>query len=237
MSTLHTLSLSFDLPLFPTDLFRFRGAIADIYGKDNDLFHNHDNAPDSKVQFRQRYPLIQYRVHKGHAGVFGVNEGAEALEHLVEAKLLDQFSLEGRSRPLELSGILRDPTFEPKVSPADQPYRYRIHQYLPFTPKNYREYQNHFGMQGKLDQLGRLLRNHVVAFAWGVGWQLPQDRRIAVTINDLDRVRKVTVKGQSKMAFDLVFSTNARLPEGLGLGQKTAFGFGMTVPVSKDLIK
>jgi hypothetical protein len=228
---IHTLSLTFDLPLRHADLFRFRGAMADLAGRENDLFHNHDNATDSEAEFRQRYPLIQYRVHHGHAGMYGVNDGALALERLVESKCLIHFSLEGKHRPLELNGVMRDPDFVPEVSSGDQPFRYRTYHYLPFSSRNYLEYQEHFAVQGKLDLLTRLLRNHVVAFAWGVGWQLPRDRRVTVTINDLDRVRKVTVKGQSRMAFDLVFSTNARLPEGIGLGRKTAFGFGATIPV------
>ncbi len=231
MNTLHTLTTTFDLKILHRDLPLFRGAVAQLAGRDQDLFHNHNNDARSGKSYRQRYPLIQYRVHRGHAGIFGVNEGAVALEEILETQRFSRFSMKGRYRPLELSGYIRDPAFEPVVSLKEEMYRYRIYSYIPFSPRAYQEFKSQFDILDKFKVLQRILRNHVVAFAWGVGWELREDRRIEVTINDLERIRKVTVKGQSIMAFDLDFSVNAKLPEGVGLGRKSAFGFGATIPL------
>ena len=230
MTTLHTLSLAFDLKLRHRELPGFRGAMAALAGLNQDLFHNHNNAAGSQAQFKQRYPLIQYRVHHGHAAIFALNAGALALEKLVDSGKLAQFAMNGRARPLELAGVLREPQFLPQV--ADHPtFRYRISQYLAFSPERFAEYKASLSLVEKISLLERTLRNHIVAFAWGAGWQLPEDRRISVVINDLNRANMVPFKGQQLMAFDLVFSVNARLPEGIGLGRKPAFGFGATIPL------
>jgi hypothetical protein len=231
MNTLHTLSLTFDLKLRHHELPQFRGALAHLAGLDQDLFHNHDNAAESPQSHRQRYPLIQYRVHLGQAGVFGINEGACALERLVENHRIDDFRMNGRSRPLELAGVLRDPEFRPFVQANDLPFEYRIFRYLPFSPERHQEYDSQADMHARIDLLATLLRNHIVAFAYGVGWQLPEDRRVSVSIVDFIEARRLRVKDQPVTGFDLVFRTNARLPEGLGLGRKTAFGFGPAVPI------
>jgi hypothetical protein len=228
-NSISTLAASFDLPLRHAELPAFRGAMASFVGLQQDLFHNHDNDPASTAEFRNRYPLIQFRVHRGQASIFGINAGAEALESLIFQPSLQKFELKGRRCPLTLSQHYRDRSFRPEVKAAEQPFRYRIYHYLPFAPRSYHEYQSTFDVRDKMDHLARLLRNHIVAFAWGVGWELPSDRRVAVTINQLDRVSKVSAKGQPMMAFDLEFSTNARLPEGVGLGRKTAFGFGVII--------
>ncbi len=231
MNRLHTLTATFDLKLKHSDLSKFRGAVAQLAGYDQDLFHNHDNGSGPTDKSRQRYPLIQYRVHHGHAGIFGINEGAEALEQLIEDGHFARFSMNGCARPLELSGYIRDPAFEPCILASENSHTYRIYKYLPFSGKAYREYKSQFDVRDKLTVLQRLLRNHLVAFAWGVGWELSPEKRIEITINDLDRVSKVSAKNREVVAFDLVFSANAKLPEGVGIGRKSAFGFGATIPL------
>ena len=59
----------------------------------------------------------------------------------------------------------------------------------------------------------------------------PNPLPLEVTINDIDRVKKVNVLGQNMMAFDLVFSANILLPEGIAIGRKVAFGFGFVIGI------
>lgn len=230
MNTIHTLSLTFDMPLRHHELPRFRGAMAQIAGWEQDLFHNHDNSA-APGAYMHRYPLVQYRVHQGQAGVFGINGGARALEELLESRRTEGFFLNGQPRPLECARIQRNPRFEPEVVAADLPFSYRIYRYLPFGDRRIQDYHRAADMHAKIDLLARLLRNHIVAFAHGVGWDLPEERKVEVGIADFGAARKLQVKEQPVMAFDLEFRSNARLPEGLGLGRKTAFGFGTTVPL------
>jgi hypothetical protein len=227
-----TLSLTFDLPLRHADLPAFRGAFAAMAGHAQDLFHNHDNQAGSTRDYHHRYPLVQYRVHDGHAAILGINEGAEAIGRLHRAQRFGDFSLQGRRMPLQVAhSRLQAPA--PALIDGEGPQRYRLYHYLPFTPENYQQYKTLPSLSDKVPFLERILQNHIVAMARGTGCDLPDDAPLAVRLQDIDRVKKVNALGTPMMAFDLVFTAQARLPEGIGLGRKVAFGFGFSVPLGK----
>lgn len=228
MNTIHTSAFTFDLPLEHRDLPNFRGAISALAGREKDLFHNHDNRPGSDRSFHQRYPLVQYRIHGGKASIFGVNEGARAIEQLLQEQQFGAFRMNGRRLPLALSSYHHNPDFVPRIT--EEHHFYRIYSYIPFSFKAFQEYESLPSLHAKIDHLERLLRNHIVAFAYAVNWKLPEDRRIKVNLLDLDSMQKVRIKGHQLMAFDMAFTSNALLPKGVGIGRKTAFGLGVTVP-------
>lgn len=221
-------SLRFDLRLRPDELYAFRGAMAALAGKEHDLFHNHDNSKGDPAGYHQRYPLIQYRVQAGQASVFALNEGAEALEQLHRSGAFDRFEMNGRAMPLQVAHRIRERGLE--VSVTDQFRSYRIHGYLPFSNESYHKYRELYALRDRVALLERLLRNHVVAFAFGLGVELPRENPVRVVLVDFINVRKVTFKQQRMMVFDLVFGVNVDLPEGIALGRKTAFGFGTLTP-------
>lgn len=230
MTAIQTISLTFDLPFRHEQIPALRGAMAAFAGKENDLFHNHDLSRDNgNDHYRHRYPLIQYRVHEGKAAIFGINKGAEALDFLRKRKDLSTFSMNGYRHPLQVINSQREGSWQLGITPPDQMVRYRIYRYLPFHPENYRQYKSLFSLQDKIAFLERLLRNHLVSFFYGAGWNPETQPELTVVINDLDRVKKVKVMGINMMAFDLVFSVNSNLPEGIGIGRKTAFGFGWMI--------
>jgi hypothetical protein len=243
-----TLQLHFSLPLRHDHLPAFRGAFAALAGKDNDVFHNHDNNLQSENTFLHRYPLVQYRVHDGCAAIYAINEGAEALEKLGKQGAFAHFKMNGHHLPLEVVRRSRDRNIALQIQPIQQQSRYRIYHYIPFTPENYNLYKSHFALVTKVEMLQGLIRNHIVAMLRSVGVGRGELREessqhhddsprsslhapLEVTINDIDRVKKVNVLGQNMMAFDLVFSANVNLPEGIALGRKVAFGFGFVIGV------
>ena len=227
-----TLSLTFDLPLRHADLPAFRGAFAHMAGHADALFHNHDNDAASQRDSLHRYPLVQYRVHDGQAAILGINEGAEAIGRLHRAQCFADFSLQGRRMPLRVAHSRLQAPAPALLGAGDAaPRRYRLYHYLPFTPENYQQYKALPGLSDKVPFLERILQNHIVAMARGTGCDLPTDAPLAVRLQDIDRVKKVNALGTPMMAFDLVFSAQAQLPEGIGLGRKVAFGFGFCVPL------
>lgn len=223
---MHMLSLSFDLPLYHNQIEDFRGAFADLAGLKNDLFHNHDNSTEGSKAVIYRYPRVQYRVHNGMATVMGINEGAVALNALLESNKLKHFRLNGRSAPLAIKETREVQNFKALIAPRGTMHKYRIYKWLPLNQANYTLYKAYDDMGDKLTFLESILRGHIVAFAQSMGWQLPQNRKVKVVINDLDRITKVKVLGTEMLAVDLIFSTNALLPDRLGLGRKTAYGYG-----------
>ena len=153
---------------------------------------------------------------------------------------LEGMLLEGRFRnfridrqiiPLEVTRQFSDPCFRFRFEGRDQPFRYRIRNYIPFDSGKFHDYQGLFGLQEKINRVQHLLNNHLVSFAYGVGWELGQEYRIQTTVNAIERVKSLPFKNGERLAFDLVFSTNMRLPESVGIGPKAAFGFGPVVPV------
>lgn len=223
---LHTLSLTFRLPLKHRQIEAFRGAFADMAGKANDYFHNHNNSETGSAEVLYRYPRIQYRVHNGMATVFGINEGAVALSKLADSNQLEQFRMGGRHIPLQVSEMREVQHFKPKVMPRNQMQRYRIYRWLPLNQANYTLYKAYDKLTDKGPFLENILKGHIVDFAENMGWEIPTNRKIKVVINDIDRVTKVNLFDTDMVAFDLVFSTNALLPDRIGLGRKKAFGFG-----------
>lgn len=226
-----TLSLTFDLPLRHADLPAFRGAFAHMAGHDQDLFHNHDNDAARAGDYHHRYPLVQYRVHDGHAAILGINAGAEAIGRLHRDQRLADFSLGGWHKPLRVAHSRLQAPAPALLDGSAAPRRYRLYHYLPFTSENYQHYKSLPGLSDRVPFLERILQNHIVAMARGTGCDLPADAPLAVRLQDIDRVKKVNALGTPMMAFDLVFTAQAQLPEGIGLGRKVAFGFGFTVPL------
>ena len=227
------LALTFDLPLHAGDIPAFRGALARLAGQDplNELFHNHNNDPAQRASYYHRYPLVQYRVQGPHAMVVGVGQGARALAALRDSGRFRGFRIRGHRHPLRVIDEATRPDLALEVHPTELPHGYRLTRYLPFSEARYHEYKALPGLREKTELLERLLINHLVSFAYGVGWSLPAEHRLQVRLTEIDRIRKVRALKQAYMAFDLRFDSNARLPTGIALGRKAAFGFGTLVPV------
>ena len=227
---INTLSLTFNLPLHHEEIEFFRKGICAIAGKDNDLFHNEklEAERDDPAKYIERYPLIQYQVHGGKASVIGINEGAQALDCMERKGLLKAIKMPGHGRPIELGLIERrqDNNFALGKPTKSKSYNYRIYGYLPLNRENYKAYKGLADMKEKITLLEKLLGNHIISFSYGVGWEIPPEKKLKVSIIDLDRVKKLSVLGADMMGFDMVFSLNTLLPDRIGLGRKTAFGYG-----------
>lgn len=220
--TVNTLSVIFDLTLQKESLPAFRGAMAAFAGHDNALWHNHTG--ENEKPYLYRYPLIHYRIHNNNAALYGINEGAEAIDTVLRSKNISNFYMNGRGCPLKICEWKQDSNFGLKLLP--QTHSYRLYNYLPLTPENYTNYKQLPKFTDKVQLIETLLANHIIAFAQAVGWQWQKDQRLEVVVQDIDRIKKTEVMGTPMMAFDLVFTANALLPDRLGIGRKTAFGYG-----------
>ena len=84
-------------------------------------------------------------------------------------------------------------------------------------------------------KLEQILASNIIAFAKGIHWQLPQ--RLDVTLLQLRATHTVQHKGVPMVAFDISFSANIDLPDGLGLGKACSHGFGVVQPLVKKEVK
>jgi hypothetical protein len=225
-TSISTLTLEFDIPCFPQEVKQFRGVIAELGGWDNALFHQHDNnGVESKLL--HRYPLIQYRSYKDRPYIYAINEGREALMALWKSGAIDKYY---KDRGIKLHIDVYDkPKQYLRLVPMQEQfmYRYRIMQYVPFNNANYNVYKNLPTYLNKIAFLEKLLVQHLQGMATGLGWKWDRnEHRLLATIDDIDRFEKIREHHNDFIAIDLVFYTNALLPDRIAIGNDMAFGRG-----------
>ena len=218
------LQASFDLPIRPQEIGRWRGAFIEMGAFNEDLFHNHkgDN-------YHYRYPLVQYRMHKGKAALFAINEGVEALQRVL-AENKWELNWKGESVPLRIEDLKMR---EVHLSMLETPRRYVVKDWLALNEKNYRLWAKAPGLVARVQLLEKLLANQLIALCNGMNYRMPS--RLEVSIESISRTRKVPLYGIDRVAFDLDFRANIFLPSGLAFGKGVSHGFGRQFPFRKKL--
>lgn len=218
---LRLLTLTFTHPLYPRQIPQWRGAFIQMGGWENDLFHNHRGDEG----YHYRYPSIQYRQHKGHAAIFALNEGVDALQEVLATKDW-QINWEGESRPLQIQDLRMH---EHHLRMLPQPKEYKIFNWLPFNEQNYQNWRASTNLVERIQLLERILAANIIAFLASVRWHLPE--RLEVSIQHLQQAKKVRCHGTPMLAFNINFTCNLLLPHGIAFGRSVSHGFGWTKPV------
>jgi hypothetical protein len=199
----------YELPLF-------RGAIIKRAGM-QEIFHNH--VGDSRMRYG--YPLIQYKRIDGRAAIVGLGDGAEALEELIRRQDY-VFELGKRLVSMEL---LSDKVEETAFEVEGEEGIYDLALWLPLNEENYEEYKRREKEGGRIEMLERILTGNILSMLKGVGrWT---EERLEVSIIRIKRVSKVRVKGCERLAFDVTFRSNVRMPQWIGLGKNVSLGYGI----------
>jgi Cas6b C-terminal domain/Cas6b N-terminal domain len=228
-TSLPTLHLQFpNIPLTQGQIPQWRGAVIASIGGEHaaegtDRFHNHQ--PGSG-QYLYRWSSVQYRVVDGCAGLWAIGpDSTSDLLHWV-AKLPATLRVGQRMYPL---GPLRIRREVHTLRIDTQAHRYQLRQYLPLNQQNHREHTEKDSMTERIKDLERLIGSHIIAFAKAVDWRVPE--RFDIEIHDIQRMQSTPYKETPLMAYDLTFSTTVVLPPHIGLGRKTAFGYGVCTPL------
>jgi len=222
--------IDFDLAVEFSEMSAFRGAVARLLSDQlkksgspelADLAHQHEK--DSSVIYR--YPLIQYKHLYGRAAIIGIGEGANAVECLRNLGH-EAVRLHGRHAQLTTLQQKRN-TLGLRLLP--EPQTYTINKWIALNADNYAQYQVADGLIGRAMILESLLKHHVVEFAKGVGWHIPQKFRLH--IQEMESY-PIGFKGNTFLAFTVKFATDAFLPNYIGLGKGKSHGYGMIKQVS-----
>ena len=222
MARLRYMSVRFSPELTLSELPKFRGAVIASAGRENDFFHNH-----SGEGFAYRYPLVQYRVMGGKAGLVCLNEGVEQMQALLGGDfLLRPVSFAGREERVVIEDMRLN---EFELCLLSEPVRYHISRWLPFNQENYREWQGLNTAEQRIAKLNSLLVGNIISFAKGVGWQI--EGRVEVCIDGATIEERHTVyKGQRLVSLSADFEANLFLPRGVALGKGVALGRGVVSP-------
>lgn len=233
--TISTLSIQFDLSLYPRQIPQWRADIIKSSGGENDLFHNErwissseEETTIPKKQYIERYPLIQYRSHKGKAVVWGIGAGAEVLKKWV-LQTGGQLTINGKGKPLRIDYIKEQ---KHSLYVASEKHTYRLMNWLPLTSSNYQRWQALDTLLERIQFLDHLLANQLISFAKGIQWQIPQ--RFEAQLFTIQEMRMVRFKEHQRIAFNVLFKTNLVLPHQIAVGRSVAFGFGMVQKTKKQ---
>jgi hypothetical protein len=193
----------------------FRGAIIEKVGRENALFHNHNNEG-----FHYRYPLIQYkRLHK-KAAIVCIEEGVEDIHKLFSQR---DWQIEFRDRSLDLRiEHLETDIFEPQITAKLN--NYRLFDWLALDEKNYKVFRNLETEAEQLLFLEKRLVSNILAFANGINWRV--EGQILVRIHPDYETKSVYFKQTKLLGFNLHFATNVLLPKKIGLGKGASMGYG-----------
>jgi|GEM_PF-888110 len=217
---IRTFDLTFSLRIYPRQLPHWRGAFIEMAGKENDLFHNHDQGNGNHY----RYPLIQYRVNKGKAGIFAINEGVDALQDVLFST---DWKINWNGKPLALS-VSNPKKGNHMLQMTDTLRHYKLFKYLPFNADNYQAWLRCRNLTERIALLERVLASHHIAFFADIGWRLPE--RLEISLQNIQLTQTVKCHDVPMLAFNLTYAANVLLPTGLALGKAVSHGFGWSAP-------
>lgn len=224
---MHLSTLTLDLRLHPGDLPGFRACIVDLVGREQTLFHNHDNSdPEVSNRYHWDYPLVQYAVRRGLAAVMGIGRGALALEQQLLPKILlgapEALTFAGRSHPLNGYKIERS-RYEAEL--LAEPQTYELAGWLALNKENYTAWKAAPGEGMRHALLDSALTGHLRAMADALDLHELKPF-ISAQIQAVNNQKRVLWHGVPLVRFDVRFASRLLLPNGINIGRCAAFGFG-----------
>lgn len=194
----------------------FRGCMIQESGN-NCLFHNHQ-----EEGFRYVYPLVQYKIMDGNPVMVGLNEGAVAIEKLLEDRYIIPCQLGNRQTDLYFVGI-RSQRMAVQCHP--ELLTYSIKGWLPLNRENYKAYLSAESLVEQVQMLERILTGNILSFAKGIGVFF--EHPVSCRIRQIQQEKLVNYKHVGLMSFSGVFQSNVTLPDYIGLGKSVSIGQGI----------
>lgn len=220
METIRVVIATFKNRISQEEIPFFRGSIIRLSGNAS-FFHNHQ-----EEGFHYAYPLVQYKRIDGHAAIFGINEGGEAIEQLFKDRVRYACQLGNRQVEMELVGVRSEKVV---VHCMEQDGVYSIKGWLPLNSENYRAYVSTDGLVEQISMLERILIGNILSLAKGVG--IFFDTPVRCRILQLENEKSFGYKNVELLSFSAKFRTNVSLPAYVGLGKSVSINNGVVTPI------
>lgn len=239
----HTLSITFNLRLRPSQLFDFRGAFIDMAAgsrvlSDDDLSLLSNRPYNKGVWHKQtieRYPRFHYRWDNGHAQLWAIGEGVAVIKKIINAGILQHFVIEETAIPLH---IIRESEKETKsLYIMDQKKDYLLFHYIPYAEGADGAYHVLADMHERLNLLATLIKNGVIIAASSLGNEIADADKANVIITDIIHKEKAKyiVKDkttgkrliQRPLSYFIRMRSDMAIPDGFAIGQHKALGYGV----------
>lgn len=195
----------------------FRTFVNDMLNWQNKLFH-HLNHEGEELE---SYPVIQYRLFKGRASLFGINEGGDAISKFVAENMF------GFPEEMQLISLKSE---ELDISISLDKYLYKIHYYVPFSKAEYLRWVSLEGLIHRLSIVEEMILSDILAFL--------QDMDISGFNNDIwVKIESFEDKGNTLLtrqideeqarAFNISFTSNVTLPNDIAIGKGVIYNYGV----------
>lgn len=196
---------------------RLRSGVCRAFGAD-DRFHQHD-AQGKPIY---RYPLIQYRLHKGLSWIYGWKEAAPALPSLPWLDV--RFEMAGDFiKPVDVFVQCETARF----GCTDRLVRYRTGSpILLFNQENYKGFRES-SLTDQTIEIDRLLVAQILTALRGMDIKFPERLYAGFQIS---QSRSCRYKNKKLLGITGEFLTNALLPAGFAIGHAVSHGFGWFEP-------
>lgn len=195
----------------------FRGAIIEIAElNDATLFHNH-----TENGYRYEYPRIQYKNLQGRTSLVGINEGASALLWL-RPYLNRELHIGYKTIPFTVVSV---DNIEAQIGVVDNTMCYKLKGWMPLNQENDILFHSTSDEGERFIILEDILVNNIVSFYHDLGYK--PTKNIRCRIDWRGDIRKVQYKGVEMRTIDIVFHTNALLPQYIGIGKGSSLGHGI----------
>lgn len=221
MKQVRILSVSFDTEIAPQETLAFRGAVIEKVGLQQELFHNHNNAPDARVAYHYRYPLVQYKRQGRRPSIVFIDEGVGQAQHFFMQSDWS-FDFAGRRYQAAVSN-LNMRTYPLGVTAT--PHYYTLRRWAGLNQDNYEQFSRLESLAERARFLERILAGHILGFAKGVGHRF--QRRFDVSIMEILNRQFLIIEGVKMLTFGLRFKANVLLPPSIGLGRGVSQGLGV----------
>jgi hypothetical protein len=207
-------TLTFPEINLPTrEAHRLRGYFGNFFKEHSPLLHNH--YADGKSIYQ--YPLVQYKVIEGTPTLSGFGEGAQLLMDLFLQ--INELKIGERIFPLTHKQIK---CREVEAGIGDDLYEYKFETvWMALTQKNHTRYLD-TPDEEKRAFLEKLLCNHILAAFKGTDIWVKKRILVKAKLKEVP----TKFKDQSMLAFHGTFTTNAQLPDLMGIGKSVSRGYG-----------
>lgn len=195
---------------------QLRGFFGNYFREHSPLLHNH--LEDGRTRYA--YPLVQYKVLRGVPTLLGLGEGATLLAELFFK--IPKLEIEGREYPV----MERDIQFRRVLAGVDKGlHDYRFESlWMALNQHNYAEYTQKTPEEQQA-MLGRILTGNMLSFFKGIDFRLSSETRLLVTMRP-EAERLTGFKDNLMTGIRGTFTTNALLPDYIGLGKSVSRGYG-----------
>lgn len=220
MSKLNYLFIAFNSKTIEFEqLPMFRAAIAKkVQGCDNEvLFHHHLD----KNKLLYQYPLIQYKIINQQTAILCLEKGVDSFQNFLNTKDWE-IKLGNKKIILNVNHLFLK---QYNIQVYNKIFTYHINNWAALNTDNYHQFLNEDALINRIHHLEKILIAHILSFAKGVNITI--EKPIKLYFSKHLKTRILPFKDIKLTVFDVEFKSNIFLPDYIGLGKASAYGFGV----------